>query len=84
MLLRHTATRAFRRALTTRSVPVSPFSSAAASSASGRYSDKVTIVTGGSRGIGEGCVKEFADAGSTVVFCGLEAHAPAGKALEES
>jgi NAD(P)-dependent dehydrogenase (short-subunit alcohol dehydrogenase family) len=28
-----------------------------------------TIVTGGSRGIGEGCVRAFADAGATVVFC---------------
>jgi NAD(P)-dependent dehydrogenase (short-subunit alcohol dehydrogenase family) len=34
-----------------------------------RYSDKVTIVTGGSRGIGEGCVREFVKAGAKVVFC---------------
>eukprot|EP00049_Salpingoeca_infusionum_P023878 m.14290 g.14290 ORF g.14290 m.14290 type:complete len:276 (-) comp6190_c0_seq2:242-1069(-) len=35
-----------------------------------RYQDKVTIVTGGSKGIGLGCVKVFAKAGSHVVFCG--------------
>ena len=34
-----------------------------------RYDGKVTIVTGGSAGIGEGCVRVFAGAGSTVVFC---------------
>jgi NAD(P)-dependent dehydrogenase (short-subunit alcohol dehydrogenase family) len=35
-----------------------------------RYKDKVTIVTGGSKGIGAGCVKVFVeDGGSTVVFC---------------
>ena len=34
-----------------------------------RYDDKITIVTGGSKGIGEGCVRVFADAGATVVFC---------------
>jgi NAD(P)-dependent dehydrogenase (short-subunit alcohol dehydrogenase family) len=34
-----------------------------------RYADKVTIVTGGTKGIGEGCVRAFVDAGSKVVFC---------------
>jgi NAD(P)-dependent dehydrogenase (short-subunit alcohol dehydrogenase family) len=34
-----------------------------------RYKDKVTIVTGGSRGIGEGCVRVFVEAGAKVVFC---------------
>lgn len=33
------------------------------------YTDKVTLVTGGSKGIGEGCVRVFARAGSKVVFC---------------
>lgn len=34
-----------------------------------RYKGKVTIVTGGSKGIGEGIVREFVKAGSKVVFC---------------
>jgi NAD(P)-dependent dehydrogenase (short-subunit alcohol dehydrogenase family) len=35
-----------------------------------RYKDKVTIVTGGSKGIGAGCVKIFVEeGGSKVVFC---------------
>jgi NAD(P)-dependent dehydrogenase (short-subunit alcohol dehydrogenase family) len=33
------------------------------------YRDKVVIVTGGTKGIGEGCVRVFVDAGSFVVFC---------------
>jgi NAD(P)-dependent dehydrogenase (short-subunit alcohol dehydrogenase family) len=39
-----------------------------------RYADKITIVTGGSRGIGAGCVREFVRAGSKVVFCALPQH----------
>jgi NAD(P)-dependent dehydrogenase (short-subunit alcohol dehydrogenase family) len=34
-----------------------------------RYKDKVTIVTGGTKGIGEGCVRVFVAAGAKVVFC---------------
>jgi NAD(P)-dependent dehydrogenase (short-subunit alcohol dehydrogenase family) len=34
-----------------------------------RYQDKVTVVTGGSKGIGEGCVRVFVEAGAKVVFC---------------
>ncbi|XP_069132205.1 17-beta-hydroxysteroid dehydrogenase 14-like isoform X2 [Argopecten irradians] len=34
-----------------------------------RYKDKVTIVTGGSKGIGRGCVEVFVKHGSKVVFC---------------
>jgi NAD(P)-dependent dehydrogenase (short-subunit alcohol dehydrogenase family) len=34
-----------------------------------RYAGKVVIVTGGSKGIGEGCVRAFAGAGANVVFC---------------
>ncbi|HEY3132189.1 MAG TPA: SDR family NAD(P)-dependent oxidoreductase [Acidobacteriota bacterium] len=34
-----------------------------------RYHDKVTIITGGTKGIGLGCVQVFVGAGSKVVFC---------------
>jgi len=33
------------------------------------YANKVVIITGGSRGIGEGCVRTFVAAGAKVVFC---------------
>jgi NAD(P)-dependent dehydrogenase (short-subunit alcohol dehydrogenase family) len=33
------------------------------------YKDKVVIVTGGTKGIGEGCVRVFHEAGAKVVFC---------------
>jgi len=33
------------------------------------YRDKVVIVTGGTKGIGEGCVRVFVDAGARVAFC---------------
>ncbi len=44
-----------------------------------RYPDKVVIVTGGSKGIGEGCVRVFVEAGAKVVFCAR--NKPAGDAL---
>jgi NAD(P)-dependent dehydrogenase (short-subunit alcohol dehydrogenase family) len=34
-----------------------------------RYQDKVVIITGGTKGIGLGCVRVFVDAGAKVVFC---------------
>jgi NAD(P)-dependent dehydrogenase (short-subunit alcohol dehydrogenase family) len=34
-----------------------------------KFSDKVVIITGGSHGIGQGCVRAFVDAGARVVFC---------------
>jgi len=45
------------------------------------YTDKVVIVTGGSKGIGAGCARVFADAAAKVVICarGLAA----GQALAE-
>ena len=33
------------------------------------YKNKITIITGGTKGIGEGCVRVFVDAGVNVVFC---------------
>jgi NAD(P)-dependent dehydrogenase (short-subunit alcohol dehydrogenase family) len=33
------------------------------------YQNKVVIITGGSKGIGEGCVRAFVAAGARVVFC---------------
>src|SRR5215470_15020091 len=33
------------------------------------YEGKVAIITGGTKGIGEGCVRVFVDAGAKVVFC---------------
>ena len=33
------------------------------------YTDKVVIITGGSKGIGKGCVQAFVGAGAKVVFC---------------
>lgn len=33
------------------------------------YTDKVVIITGGSKGIGKGCVQAFVAAGANVVFC---------------
>jgi NAD(P)-dependent dehydrogenase (short-subunit alcohol dehydrogenase family) len=44
-----------------------------------RYANRVVIVTGGSKGIGEGCVRVFVEAGSKVVFCAR--NAAAGEAL---
>jgi hypothetical protein len=34
-----------------------------------RYAGKTVIVTGGARGIGEGCIRVFFEAGSNVVCC---------------
>lgn len=38
-----------------------------------RYADRVVIVTGGTRGIGLGCVRAFLAEGAQVVFCAPEA-----------
>ncbi|XP_064634390.1 17-beta-hydroxysteroid dehydrogenase 14-like [Lineus longissimus] len=46
-----------------------------------RYKDKVAIVTGGSKGIGEGCVRVFVRHGAKVVFCSRGENE--GRQLEE-
>ncbi len=37
-----------------------------------RFRGRTVAITGGTKGIGEGCVEIFAEAGAEVVFCGLE------------
>src|SRR5205814_2439477 len=46
------------------------------------YRDKVVLVTGASKGIGEGCVRVFVEAGAKVVFCARGERA--GRALESN
>jgi NAD(P)-dependent dehydrogenase (short-subunit alcohol dehydrogenase family) len=46
------------------------------------YQDKVVLVTGASKGIGEGCVRVFVEAGAKVVFCARGERA--GRALESN
>lgn len=43
------------------------------------YTDKIVIITGGSQGIGAGCVRAFVEAGAKVVFCAR--HRETGEAL---
>ena len=38
------------------------------------YTDKVVIITGGSKGIGKGCVRAFVGAGAKVIFCARKAN----------
>lgn len=45
--------------------------------------NKVTLITGGSRGIGASCVDLFADAGSDIVFTYINAKAEADKLTEK-
>ncbi|HEV7500753.1 MAG TPA: SDR family oxidoreductase [Vicinamibacteria bacterium] len=47
-----------------------------------RYEGKVVIVTGGTKGIGEGCVRAFVGAGSKVVFCARDESAGQKRARE--
>ena len=46
-----------------------------------RYAKKVVIITGGSKGIGRGCVEAFVQAGATVAFCSR--HEREGRSLEK-
>jgi NAD(P)-dependent dehydrogenase (short-subunit alcohol dehydrogenase family) len=46
------------------------------------YNGKVVIVTGGSKGIGEGCVRVFVGAGAKVVFCARHADEGVATAAE--
>jgi NAD(P)-dependent dehydrogenase (short-subunit alcohol dehydrogenase family) len=46
------------------------------------YKDKVVLITGASKGIGEGCVRVFVEAGAKVVFCARGERA--GRALESN
>ena len=49
--------------------------------AQGRFDGRVVIVTGGSRGIGEGVSRVFAREKAHVVLCGLPRHGSGGRAL---
>jgi NAD(P)-dependent dehydrogenase (short-subunit alcohol dehydrogenase family) len=46
------------------------------------YEDKVVIITGGTKGIGEGCVRIFVEAGAKVVFCARKEDEGEGLASE--
>jgi NAD(P)-dependent dehydrogenase (short-subunit alcohol dehydrogenase family) len=46
------------------------------------YSNKVVIITGGSKGIGEGCVRAFVEAGANVVFCSRKEESAAALVAE--
>ena len=59
---------AARRALCTAVPSFSGATSAELAGTQGRYRGKTVIVTGGAKGIGEGCVRVFHEAGANVVF----------------
>ena len=46
------------------------------------YTDRVALITGGSKGIGEGCARVFTDAGAKVVICARGAAAGEAVAKE--
>lgn len=47
-----------------------------------RYANKVTVITGGSSGIGKGCAREFIRAGAQVIICSNNEAAGAAAVLE--
>ncbi len=47
-----------------------------------QYTNRVVIITGGSKGIGEGCVRVFVAAGARVVFCSRSEQAGQALAIE--
>ena len=63
------------------SEPQSAFVNMSATSSRLRLENQVAVVTGGTRGIGEGIVRRFAQEGAKVVFSGRSDDK--GKALEE-
>ena len=48
------------------------------------YTDRVVLITGGTKGIGEGCVRTFVAAGARVVFCARAVAAGEALAAEVS
>lgn len=48
------------------------------------FTDRVVFITGGAKGIGEGCARVFADAGARVVICDRDREAGAALAKELS
>src|SRR2546425_6165975 len=46
------------------------------------YTDRVVVITGGSHGIGEGCVRAFVAAGAKFVFCARNDREGGGLAVE--
>ncbi|XP_053117791.1 17-beta-hydroxysteroid dehydrogenase 14 isoform X5 [Hemicordylus capensis] len=48
-----------------------------------RYPGKVVIVTGGTRGIGEGIMREFVRQGAKVVFCAPESEDPPEQQMDD-
>ncbi|KAI0237712.1 17-beta-hydroxysteroid dehydrogenase 14 [Lamellibrachia satsuma] len=48
-----------------------------------RYAEKVVVLTGGTSGIGKGCVRVFVENGAKVVFCAKQEEQRTGEELED-